>query len=99
MQEVRIFRPAKTAMQSGRAKTKQWMLEFAPGAREEPDPLMGWAGSPDTRNQVRMLFDTKDEAIAFAERAGYGYTVTDDAPPRRLKPKSYSDNFRFDRVE
>jgi len=99
MQEVRIYRPAKTAMQSGRAKTKQWLLEFEPGAREEADPLMGWAGSADTRNQVRMFFATKDEAIAFAERAGYAYVVTDDAPPRRPKPKSYSDNFRFDRVE
>ena len=99
MTEVRIFRPAKTAMQSGRAKTKQWTLEFVPGAREEPDPLMGWAGSPDTRNQVRLSFDTKDEAVAFAERNGYGYTVADDVPARKPKPKSYSDNFRFDRVE
>jgi len=99
MQEVRIYRPAKTAMQSGRAKTRQWTLEFAPGAREEADPLMGWQGSPDTLNQVRMHFATKDEAIAFAERAGYAYTVADDTPPRKPKPKSYSDNFRFDRVE
>jgi hypothetical protein len=99
MQEVRIYVPARTATQSGRAKTKQWMLEFVPGAREEPDPLMGWAGSADTLNQVRLFFETRDEAIAFAERAGYGYTVSDEPPPRRQKPKSYSDNFRFDRVE
>jgi hypothetical protein len=99
MQEVRIFRPAKTAMQSGRAKTHQWVLEFAPGAREEPDPLMGWAGSPDTRNQVRISFATKDEAIAFAEREGYAYVVSDDRAAKAPRPKSYSDNFRFDRVE
>ncbi len=99
MPEVRIFRPAKTAMQSGRAKTHAWLVEFVPGAREEPDPLMGWAGSPDTRNQVRISFASKEEAIAFAEREGYAYTVTDDHPRKPPKPKSYSDNFRFDRVE
>jgi len=99
MAEVRIFRPAKTAMQSGRAKTNEWMLEFTPGDREEPDDLMGWLGSRDTLNQVRLHFATKEEAIAFAEREGYAYTVTDDRPSKPPRPKSYSDNFRYDRVE
>ncbi len=99
MAEVRIFRPTKTAMQSGRAKTHYWQVEFVPGAREEPDPLMGWAGSPDTLNQVRMRFATKEEAIAFAEREGYAYTVIEDRPAKAPRPKSYSDNFRFDRVQ
>ena len=99
MSDARIYRPAKTAMQSGRAKTKEWVLEFAPTEREEPDPLMGWAGSHDTRNQVRLFFATKDEAVAFAQREGYAYTVLDDQPTKPPKPKSYSDNFRFDRVE
>jgi len=99
MTEVRIFRPAKTAMQSGRGNTQKWMLQFAPGDREEPDDLMGWPGSRDTRNQVRLAFATKEEAIAFAEREGYAYTVADDRPEKPPRPKSYSDNFRFDRVE
>ena len=99
MSEARIYRPARTAMQSGRAKTKEWVLEFAPADREEPDPLMGWVGSHDTRNQIHLFFVTKEEAIAFAEREGYSYTVTDDRPAKPPKPKSYSDNFRFDRVE
>ena len=98
MQEVRIYRPAKTAMQSGRAKTKQWLLEFGPGAREEPDPLMGWTSSGDMTSQVRLNFATKEEAIAYAGRNGLSYQVEDSKPaPREVK--SYSDNFRFDRVE
>ncbi|HEY1719813.1 MAG TPA: ETC complex I subunit [Magnetospirillaceae bacterium] len=98
MADVRIYRPAKTAMQSGRAKTNEWLLEFAPGAREEADPLMGWAGSGDTLNQVRLFFATKEEAIAFAEREGHSYTVVEERPAKAPKPKSYSDNFKFDRV-
>ena len=98
MAEVRIYRPTKTAMQSGRAKTNEWLLEFAPGAREEADPLMGWAGSGDTLNQVRLFFATKDEAIAFAEREGHIYTVVEERSAKAPKPKSYSDNFKFDRV-
>ena len=98
MPQVRIFRPAKNAMQSGRGNSRQWVVEFEPADRKEPDPLMGWAGSHDTRAQVRLSFDTKEDAIAFADREGYGYTVLADRPVRAPKPKSYSDNFRFDRV-
>ena len=99
MPEARIYRPARTAMQSGRAKTHEWVLEFAPAEREDPDPLMGWNGSHDTRNQVRLSFPTKEEAIAFAQREGYAYTVADDRPQKAPRPKSYADNFRFDRVQ
>jgi hypothetical protein len=99
MADVRIYRPAKTAMQSGRGKTHEWLLEFPPNAREEPDPLMGWAGSTDTLNQVRLFFPTKEEAIAFAEREGHSYTVIEGHSAKAPKPKSYSDNFRFDRVQ
>jgi hypothetical protein len=95
--QARIFRPAKTAMQSGRAGTEKWVLEFAPAARREADPLMGWTSSDDTRRQLRLRFDTQEEAIAYAEREGIPYLL--EAPQeRKLQPKAYADNFRFDRL-
>jgi len=95
--QARIFRPAKTAMQSGRAGTEKWVLEFAPAARREADPLMGWTSSDDTRRQLRLRFDTQEEAVAYAEREGIPYVI--EAPQeRKLQPKAYADNFRFDRL-
>lgn len=98
MPEVRIYRPAKNAMQSGRANSRYWMVEFSPADRKEPDPLMGWNGSRDTRAQVRMRFDTMEEAVAFAKRSGYSYTLTEDRLAKVPVPKNYADNFKFDRV-
>ncbi|MBL8806349.1 MAG: ETC complex I subunit [Rhodospirillales bacterium] len=94
---ARIFKPAKTAMQSGRARTKRWVLEFEPAAAKRPDPLMGWAGSPDTGGQVQLRFASQDEAIAYAERHGIEFVL---AVPHsgRIRPKAYADNFKFDRV-
>ena len=94
--KVRIYQPAKTAMQSGRAKSRQWILEFEPGAAQRPDALMGWLGHGDTSGQVRLRFSTEQEAVAYAERAGLDYEV---AAPRQRKsrPKTYADNFRFGR--
>lgn len=94
---ARIYRPSKTAMQSGRAKTQSWVLEFEPSAAKRADPLMGWAGSADTDGQVRLTFDTQDDAIGYAARHGLGYEI---APPKsaRVRPKSYADNFKYDRV-
>ena len=94
---VRIYQPTKTAMQSGRAGTKSWIMEFEPEARREMDPLMGWTSSRDTRGQVRLAFDSKEEAVAYAERQGYAYSVL-PAQARAIRPKSYSDNFRYDRI-
>jgi hypothetical protein len=94
---VRIYQPSKTAMQSGRAGTKDWVLEFEPGARREIDPLMGWTSSRDTRTQIHMSFETLEEAIAYAEKQGYPYRVQ-TAQARTVRPKSYSDNFRYDRI-
>jgi hypothetical protein len=94
---ARIYRPSKTAMQSGRAQTRRWLLEYEPATPREPDPLMGWASARDTLNEVRMRFATLDEAVAFAEKHGVEYTVIE--PHRRTaKAKSYADNFRYDRV-
>ena len=94
---ARIYKPAKSAMQSGEARAKDWVLEFEPEAPVRPDPLMGWAGSSDTRAQVRLEFDTKDEAIAYATRNGLAYTVAEPMPRARVK-KSYGDNFKFGRI-
>ena len=94
--EVRIFKPAKTAMQSGRGKTKDWVVEFEPTDAGRPDPLMGWVGSADTRKQVRLSFETEEEAVAYAKKQGYSYTV-EKPKSRRIKPKAYADNFAYDR--
>lgn len=98
MAEVRIYRPAKNAMQSGLAGSRRWVVEFEPQDRKEPDPLMGWNGSRDTLSQLRLKFDTCEEAVAFAERRGLTYSVEPERPVRQIKAKSYADNFRFDRV-
>ncbi len=94
---ARIFRPAKTAMQSGRAKTKAWILEFEPSSAKRPDPLMGWAGSRDTDGQVQLRFASQAEAIAYADRYGIAYSLA-EPHAARIKQKAYADNFKFDRV-
>jgi len=96
--QARIFIPAKTAMQSGRAGTQKWVLEFAPSSRREADPLMGWTSSDDTRRQLRLTFETREEAVAYAEREGIPYVVVEEPQARRVQPKAYADNFRFDRI-
>ena len=94
--KARIHRPAKTAMQSGRAKTHEWVLEFEPGAAPRRDPLMGWSGAGDTREQVRLGFASEQEAIDFARRKGIEVTIDKPASPT-IRIKSYADNFRYDR--
>ncbi|MDA8048873.1 MAG: ETC complex I subunit [Rhodospirillales bacterium] len=96
--EARIYCPPKTAMQSGWAGTHEWVLVFEPQKAQRPDPLMGWIGGGDTRDQVRLHFDTREEAEAYAQRQGIAYEV--EIPPvREFHPKSYAENFRFGRVE
>jgi len=90
---ARIYQQPKTAMQSGRAKTDTWVLEFEQSEARRPDPLMGWAGSGDTQSQVRLKFPTKDAAKAYAEK--YGVTARVHAtPPKTLKLQAYADNFK-----
>jgi len=97
MATARIYRPAKNAMQSGKARTRKWVLEFEPGEAKTQDPLMGWCGSGDTRAQVRLSFPSQDEAVAYAARAGLVAEVT--APHEAQKrPKSYAARFATDRV-
>ena len=90
---ARIFQRPKNAMQSGKARTGDWVLDFAPQEAKQPDPLMGWAGSGDTQAQVTLRFASQAEAQAFAERHGIEARVH-ATPPRRLKLQAYADNFR-----
>jgi hypothetical protein len=90
---ARIYQRPKNAMQSGRANTDKWMLEFEPADAQRPDPLTGWAGSADTQRQVKLTFPTLEAAKAYAEREGIAYHVV-PAPQRTLKIQAYADNFR-----
>ena len=95
---ARIYVPPKNAMQSGRAGTQDWVLEYEPAVPRRPDPLMGWIGSSDTQAQVRLRFSTRDEAVAYAEKNGIAYDL--ELPQvRRIKPKAYADNFRYGRID
>lgn len=96
--QARIYRPARNAMQSGKANTRRWVLEFEPAAAKSVDPLMGWVGSSDTRAQLKLRFATKEDAVAYAEREGVTFHLVDDRPARPVRAKNYADNFRTDKV-
>jgi ETC complex I subunit conserved region len=93
---ARIFKPSRNAMQSGKGKSKEWILEFERQSASTTDPLMGWT-SGDTSTQVRLQFETQTEAEDYAKRNGIAYTVA-NVPPVRNNKKSYSDNFKFGRT-
>ena len=94
---ARIYRPAKTAMQSGKGKSQEWLLEFTTETPRAVDPLMGWTGSSDTLQQVRLKFATREEAVSYAERHGIAAQV-EDAQEAKRRLASYSDNFRSNRI-
>jgi len=89
---ARIYKPARTAMQSGTGNTKEWVLDYEPEQPRMVEPLMGWTSSGDMKQELRLRFDTKDEAIAYCEREGIPYQVFESKPPKRARI-SYSDNF------
>jgi hypothetical protein len=95
---ARIYKPAKTAMQSGVAKTKEWVLDYVPEQPREIEPLMGWTSSADMQQQVRLRFDTSGEAVAYCERHGIAYRVFAAQEPTRRKI-AYADNFAFGRSD
>ena len=95
---ARIYRPARNAMQSGKAKTRDWILEFEPASARSPDPLMGWTSSSDMDGQIRLSFDTRDEAVTYAQRHGIPFQLFEPRDPRRVI-KAYADNFATTRVE
>ncbi|MEM7172886.1 MAG: ETC complex I subunit [Pseudomonadota bacterium] len=94
--QVRIFQPPKTAMQSGRANAQRWVVEFEPESARQVEGLMGWTSSADTKGQLRLRFDSKEEALDYVKRRGLMYTL-EEPKERKIKPKSYGENFRFDR--
>ncbi|KCZ52618.1 hypothetical protein HY29_04890 [Hyphomonas beringensis] len=97
--QARIYKPAKSAMTSGRAKTKTWVLEFVDNdAKRSADPLMGWTSIDDTSGQVRLTFHTREQAIDYAQSQGMTFTVEPTHERKRLV-KSYSANFDADRKQ
>jgi hypothetical protein len=93
---ARIYSPAKNAMQSGKAKTGYWVLEFEQEKPKTIDPLMGYTSSGDTRDQVRLNFATKEEAVAYAEKHGIDFQLQEPKESKR-RQISYAENFRYDR--
>lgn len=91
---ARIYQPARTAMQQGRANTRSWVLEWEPSEARRAEPLMGWISSGDTRRQVLLRFESKDAAVEYADEHGIPYVVR-EPKQRTIKPKSYADNFRW----
>ena len=95
---VRIYQPARNAMQSGTARTRQWVLEYPQADQRDIDPLMGWTSSDDTQSQVRLRFATRAEAEDYAKDNGLEYVVID--PQKRaanVRPRGYGENFATDR--
>lgn len=92
MPTARIFQRPKNSMQSGKYRTGLWQLEFEPAEAKQPDPLTGWAGSGDTRDQLRLGFPTQDAAVEYCQREGLDYAVV-PAPEKTLKLQAYADNF------
>ncbi len=95
---ARIYKPARTAMSSGTAKTKDWVLEHVNQTGREVDPLMGWTSSTDTQAQIKLRFDTKEEALAYAKEQGIDTIVTEPKERKHvIRPGGYGDNFATNR--
>jgi hypothetical protein len=95
---AKIYKPARNAMQSGQAKTHEWILEFVPDTAKTLDPLMGWTGSGDTKHQVQLRFESRQSAEAYAESHGIPYRAFEPQPRRPiLRTNGYGDNFSFQR--
>ena len=95
---ARIFKPSRTAMQSGKAAATKWVLEYQPEVRPAADPLMGYTSQTDMRRQIRLEFDTSEEAVAYAERNAIPYSLALEQTPAPKKI-SYADNFRYGRPQ
>ena len=93
---ARIYKPTRSAMQSGQANAKEWLLEFEPEEARRIDPLMGWTGSGDMQGQVRLSFDNREEAVAYAERHRIAFQVFEPKEVKR-SVRAYADNFKYTR--
>lgn len=96
--KARIYQPPKSAMQSGKANTRHWWLEFNPADARFIDPLMGWTGSRSTLNQIRLKFSSVEEAVAYAERHGIAYDIEKPSEKPRPARRAYADNFGYSRI-
>lgn len=95
---ARIYRPARNAMQSGSARSRDWVLEFAPASPREVDPLMGWTSSGDTQAQVKLRFESKDAALAYALEHGIDAVISEPKPRKaNIRPRGYGENFAPER--
>jgi len=94
MTKARIYSQSKNTMQSGLGKAGQWVLEYVPQTARNPEQLMGWVSSGDTLNQVKLRFDSQEDAVAYAEKHALDYHVL-AAHQRKVKPRNYGDNFRY----
>lgn len=94
MTRVRIFRPTRNTMQSGLGKTKSWLMEYELETPRRAEPLMGWISSGDTLNQVRLRFDSADQAVAYAKSRGWDYTVSPEQT-KKIRPRNYVQNFVY----
>jgi ETC complex I subunit conserved region len=95
---ARIFKPAKNVMQSGKARTREWQLDYEPEQARAIEPLMGWTSSADMKQQITLRFDTREEAVAYCKRKGIPYQVIEPKEAVR-RPAAYADNFSFRRGE
>ena len=91
MKKVKIYKPTKTAMQSGNRNTKNWVIEFDT-LNTGVDPLMGWVNSKDTMSEVKLEFATREQAINFAKKNNIDYYIV-EPQKRKIIKKSYADNF------
>ena len=96
---ARIFKPAKNAMQSGVAMTKEWQLDYEPEQARVIEPLMGWTSSGDMKQQITLRFDTREDAVAYCEREGIPYEVIEPKVKAAARKVAYADNFAFRRGE
>ena len=95
---IKIYKPSKTAMQSGLGKTKKWLAEYISNENTVKDNLMGWNSSSDTKSQIKVFFDSKEQAIEWAKNNNYQYFV-EEPKVRKVKIKSYESNFDINRKE
>ncbi len=97
MNKARIHNAATSTQSEAEGKGRDWLIEFAPDQANRIDPLTGWYGSDDTQRQVVLRFGSRDDAVAYARAQGWDYDVEERRQVSSIKPKSYADNFRYDR--
>ena len=95
---IKIYKPSKSSMQSGQGNTKKWLAEYISDTEQVKDTLMGWNSSLDTKSQIKVFFETKEQAIEWAQNNNYQYFV-ENQKKRKIKPKSYASNFDINRKE